>query len=474
MERTKKVGVVGLTFLILGAMTGASIFNLPAILASGASTGAIILAWLLTGVGMFCLGMTFRSLSLLRPELTAGIYSYAHEGFGRFAGFEMAWGYWIAGVMSNIGYVVIALDTLEMFFPGARLNLRLPMFILGSVFMWGICALCLMGIRAASVLNIVANVGKYIPLFFFFCIVLFFFSIDAFVLDFWGKESAKFGSVFTQIKSSMLVTLWAFIGIEGAVVLSSKARKKEHVGIATMAGLFISLFLCLSVSILPQGVMRHEEVAGLATPSTAYVLQRLIGNWGAAVINIGVLLAIFGRWIAWTMMVAEVPAAAAEEGVFPKMFAKVNKREAPYVSLLTSGVLMQAGMVVVLVVEDVWAFVLDITGIMVLPVYLSSALFLVKQSLNNKEDAGSRVSNGWRLLLGISTAIFTTWILFATKPEMFWLSSVLWGLGIGIFWQACKEEGGQPFRKGEIACMFCLGVVAVAALVALHFGWLHV
>ena len=89
----KKLGVIALAALVVSAMIGGGIFSLPQNMAQGAGVTAVIVAWVVTGAGMFFLANTFRILSAARPDATTGIYSYARIGFGRFAGFEMAWSY---------------------------------------------------------------------------------------------------------------------------------------------------------------------------------------------------------------------------------------------------------------------------------------------------------------------------------------------------------------------------------------------
>ena len=108
--------------------------------------------------------------------------------------------------------------------------------------------------------------------------MIFVFHVDRFDFDFWGKLShAKLGDIETQIKNSMLVTLWAFIGIEGAVVLSGRAKSQSDVGKATVMGFLGCLSIYVLLSILPFGFMTQARLAGIANPSTAGVLRAVVG-----------------------------------------------------------------------------------------------------------------------------------------------------------------------------------------------------
>ena len=88
---TKKLGIVALASVVVSSMVGGGIYSLPQNMAASASVGAVIIAWAITGLGMFFLASTFRILSDVRPDLTAGIYMYGKVGFGPFSGFLIAW-----------------------------------------------------------------------------------------------------------------------------------------------------------------------------------------------------------------------------------------------------------------------------------------------------------------------------------------------------------------------------------------------
>ena len=114
----KKLGVAALAALVVSAMIGGGIFSLPQNMAQSAGLTAVLLAWIITGIGIFFLANTFRTLSDVRPDAAAGIYTYARLGFGRFAGFQMAWAYYLSNVFGNVGYAVLLMDAMNYFFPG--------------------------------------------------------------------------------------------------------------------------------------------------------------------------------------------------------------------------------------------------------------------------------------------------------------------------------------------------------------------
>ena len=302
----KKLGVVALAALVVSAMIGGGIFSLPQNMAQGAAVGAVMLAWIITGIGMYFLANTFRILSDARPDASTGIYAYARLGFGRFAGFQMAWGYWLCNIFGNVGYAVLLMDAFDYFFPGTFTGgNNLWSIIGGSCVIWIMNWAVLRGVKQAAFVNIIGTVFKILPILLFILVMLFCFKWHIFSIDMGGNETDKalqlkpLGSMLSQIKSTMLVTLWAFIGIEGAVVVSGKAKSQKDVGKATLLGFLICLVIYILLSVLPFGRMDQASLAGLSNPSTAPILASVVGSWGGWIMNLGVLtgmvlIVIFG------------------------------------------------------------------------------------------------------------------------------------------------------------------------------------
>jgi len=220
-DASQDLGVLALAAIVVSSMIGGGIYSLPQNMAAGASAGAVILSWLITGFGVFFIANTFRILSIAKPDLTSGIYMYSREGFGPYVGFTIGWSYWLCQICGNVGYAVITMDALNYFFPPhfAGGN-NLPSIIGGSILIWGFNFLVLRGMKQASLINTIGTIAKITPLILFIIITVFVFHLDRFDLNFWGENTKSLGGLSTQIKSTMLVTLWSFIGIEGAVVLS--------------------------------------------------------------------------------------------------------------------------------------------------------------------------------------------------------------------------------------------------------------
>jgi len=412
---TRGLGLLLLSGIVVGSMIGGGAFNLPQNMAAGASLGAITIAWGITLVGMFFLSNAFRTLADQRPDLKSGIYSYAREGFGRFAGFEMAWGYWLSSAFGNVAFAVLIMQTVGYFFP--ILDGKNWQSILGgSLLIWGMHFMVLSGVKRTAMLNTVASVVNIVTLSVGIVIIALFFQRMQFSYDVWGQQQ-HLGSALAQVKSTMLVTLWVFIGIEGAVVLSDRARDPHQVGTATFVGLAVCTTLYFLLSALPFGVLHQTGLARLPNPSSAYILETLVGHWGAVFVVVSLLFSVLSCWLAWTILVAELPFAAAKENVFPRFLSRENRNQAAAPSLWLSSIVMQAMMFVVLFAHDAWIWLISVAGVTILPPYLASAAFLWKcaaqRTFKINEGEGRRAS----LWTGILGTLYAAWLLYAAGPK---------------------------------------------------------
>lgn len=471
-----KLGVIGLAAIVISSMIGGGIFSLPQNMAQGAAAGAVLIAWVITGIGMYFIANTFSVLARVKPDLTAGIYMYARNGFGNYAGFSIGWAYWMSQIFGNVGYAVITMDALNYFFPPhfAGGN-NLLSIICGSALIWGFNFIVLRGVKQASVMNVIGTVAKLVPLALFIIICIFAFHSDNFNFDFWGNLGANaksLGSFSTQLKSTMLVTLWAFIGIEGAVVLSSRAKSQQAVSKATFLGFCGCLSIYVLLSLLPFGFMTQEQIAKIANPSTAGILEHLVGKWGSYLMNIGLLIAVLFSWLAWTMIAAQIPQSAALDGTFPKIFARENSKGTPSVSLWVTSIIMQLAMLLVYFSNNAWNTMLSITGVMVLPAYIFSTLYLWKLTEDGEYQKITQHGRFFALISGVLGTLFGLWLIYAAGLKYLFMAFIFIALGIPVFMVARRENAPtEPcFSKGEKVVMALILMLACSAIYAFASG----
>lgn len=270
-----KLGFWTLVAIVFGMMVGSGLYNIPQNLASGSGIGAVALAWLITAAGMLLLVATFKILADRRPDLNAGIYQYAQDGYGDFTGFNIAWGYWLCTAFANVAYAVMLNDSFGAFFP-VFLGHGWPTLLFGTVLIWAMFLIVAGGLRTAKFLNNLLAVVKVAAILLIICLLVINVRLGIFEIN-WISQLHDCGSLGTQVRNTMLVTLWCFIGIEGAVMMSARAKRPSDVGKAGVVGFVIAWLLYVLVSMLCFGVMTRAELAGLQDPSVAYVLRAIGG-----------------------------------------------------------------------------------------------------------------------------------------------------------------------------------------------------
>jgi arginine:ornithine antiporter/lysine permease len=470
-----KLGLVALIAIVVSSMIGSGVDSLPQNMAETSALGPVAIAWLLSGFGMFFIARTFMVLSSLRPDLQSGIYMYAREGFGPLSAFVVAWGYWLMTIFSNVAFAVMVMDTLNYFLPGDFTGgNNIPSIIGASILIWGFHTLVLGGTRMAGIVNTIGTFVKLIPLVVFVGAVVYFLNYTQLTDNIWGHHPLAgrkpLGSILEQTLAPMYVALWCFIGVEGAVALSARARNKKDVGRATLIGFVLGLIICLLVSVLPFGVLSQHTLSQIANPSTAGVMQHLTGDWGEWVINIGVLISILTSWLAWTMICAEIPQVAAKNGTFPQIFAAENKNGAASTALWVSSGLMQCVVLLVYVSQDAWLTLLGISAICVLPAYFASAAYLIKTCFTGEYRQRMAAGRTLALFSSVVGAGFCLFMLYASHIGYVAMTPLLLTLGLPLFFWTRKQSNfsGVLLSKAERVALVVLIVVDIL-IVALYF-----
>ena len=459
-----KLGLGALTALVIGSIIGAGVFSLPQNMAAVASPLAVMIGWLITGIGMIFLALTFQRLCDSKPEINSGVFGYAKEGFGDLVGFFSAWGYWISSIMANVSYLVIIFSTLGLFFdtPNHVIFGEGNTFIsvaLASVFVWLIHLLLTKGVQTATAINVITTVAKLIPLFIFIIAAMLAFKLSTFTWDLSGIYSHAGKSLMSQVKDTMLFTVWVFIGIEGAVIVSSRARDRKDVGRATILGLLTTLSIYVMVSLLSMGIVTTPELANMHNPSAAKVLEHILGPVGLVIIGLGLLVSVFGAYLSWTLLSVECPYSAAREKMFPPAFAKINKKGTPKNSLLMSNLVVQFILITVTFSGGTYATLLNIASEMILVPYLLVGLYAIKVGLNDKCNS--------TLLIGSMGTIYGVWLLFASGIHHLMVACLMYLPGL-IFFSIAKYQYGEKWFYGYnrfiVIALFVIGSIGLLNL----------
>lgn len=449
-----KLGFWGLTALVFGLVVGLGIFNLPQNMGMAANPGAVAAGWIVTAVGMIPLVVLFKRLADRYPQYKAGLYQYAQAGFGNYLGFNIAWGYWLCSAFSNVAYGVMLNDAMGAFFP-VFLKHSWPTLLFSSVFIWLMFFIVGSGLRTAKRVNTFLSFLKMGMLVLIVVVLVMFFRADLFNTDIWGSVEGT-GGFFVQVKSIMMVTLFCFFGVEGAVMMSDRAQRNSDIGKAGITGFLLALVLYLSIALLCYGVMARGNLESLGNPSIAYLLRAVCGDWAYWFVMIAIIISLTGGWVAWTLLVAQVPYEASLVGILPKSFSRLNRHGMPAFGLCASSIAMEVFLLLVVVAGNAYMTALDITGLMVVPVYLFTALFAFKTARGN-----------WEKCLAAFAVLFCCWMAYAGGLKLLLMTSAFYLAGVLFYIRAMHEHGASKVFTGNEIWMLAVLICAAAATVVL-------
>ena len=467
------LGLGKVTMFAIGATLASGVFSLSGdFAASGAYPLAVLLGWGISGLGMLALTLCFFRLSVVKPQLISGLYSYAKAGFGEYIGFNSAWGFWLSALLGNLSFITLFFDSLGNFFPVFGNGTNLISMILGSLMVWLFGFLVLGGVNEAISINTAVVVAKVIPIGVMIVAIVYAgaFDIDVFTENITGAGTNL--SLIEQIKATVYTTVWVFIGIEGAVVISGRAKNTSVAGKATILA-FISLFiLYVTVSILSMGVMTTEDLAALGNPPMAFLLESVVGPWGSALVNIGVIVSVGGALFTYTILCVDSIYAPALQHCFPKSFTKQNKKGAPISGVLITTIVTQLFLILIYFNDATYQVIYAIaTGAIIVP-YALSAFYCLK--VPYKGEGMTELSPIKKITVwgySIIGSLYGIWMLYAGGLTHLLISALLYAPGTILYAMARRETGDKVFPKAIDKIAFVLLItMAIVSIYLLASG----
>lgn len=469
-----KVSLPTLTAMVIGSMIGSGVFLLPRRFGVESGVAGALIAWTIAGAGMLMLAFVFQRLATRKPDLDAGIYAYARAGFGDYVGFNSAFGFWASACAGNTSYWVLIMATLGSLFPALFPALgdgsTIIAVVISSVGVWLFFYLILRGVKEAAIINRIATFAKVIPILMFIVIVVIAFEADVFTGNFWGGNgNYSWTSLFEQAKGTMLITVFVFMGIEGASVYSRFAKKREDVGKATVIGFLAVLSVFMLVTLSSYGVMSQSELAGASQPSMAAVLESVVGPWGSVLIRAGVIISVLGAYLAWTLMAAEILYLPARSQDMPKFLARENANGAPVNALIMAGGLVQLLLILLVFSDDALNFMLDLTAALALIPYLLAAGYALKLTITREtySDGKSLVPD---MVIAAVATFYTLFLVYAAGWDHLLLSCILYAPGALLYLMARRQRGLRVFTPAEAVLFAVIVAGAVAGVISLFTG----
>jgi arginine:ornithine antiporter/lysine permease len=462
-EQSGKLPLPSLTAMVVGSMVGAGIFNLPGRFANATGPFGAIIAWLIAGCGMYMLARVFQALAEKRPDIDSGVFAYAKAGFGDYMGFLSAFGYWLGSCLGNVFYWVLIGSTLGRFFPdlfgdGSTL-VAIAVSLIG---VWAFHFMILRGIEQAAFVNTIVTIAKIVPILVAIVGFVFFFNYAQFAENFFGGVGMPDKSLVFQVRDTMLITVFVFIGIEGASVYSRYATTRSDVGRATILGFVGVTGLMVAVTLLPYATAPRAAIAGVANPSLAGALELAVGHWGAILISVGVLVSVLGAYLAWSLICSEVLFAAAKSSDMPKLFAAQNGNRVPANALWLTNIVVSLFIISTYWSRDAFNFMLDMTSVTALLPYLLVAGYGVLVARRGEGYEAAPEERGRDQIFAWIAVVYTIFMFIAAGLKYVLLVAVLLVPGtIILYVWARREQNARLFTPIELV-VFAVAVVAGA------------
>lgn len=324
----KSLGVSACIAIVVGNMVGSGFYLSPAAVAPYGNLA--IIAWVVMGFGAVCLGLTFAKLARLAPA-TGGPYAYTRMAYGDFAGFLIAWGYWIS-IWTSLPVIALAFAGAVMdLFPA--LHNRSMAVILTLAAIWAVVFVNLRGVKAAGIFSEVTTYTKLVPFAAIALIGLFFIDTSHF------SEFNPSGKSLLGASAALApLTMFAFLGLESATVPAGDVRNpKRTIPLSTVLGIVIAALLYVLGTIAVMGLVPREQLVHSVAPFSD-AARVLWGSWGATVISLAIILSAIGALNGWTLLMGQVPMAAAQDRLFPPLFGRLSPRGVPAFGIIVSAV----------------------------------------------------------------------------------------------------------------------------------------
>jgi len=332
-----KFGLPQAMALIIGSIIGVGIFNLPTSLATYGPITLISMA--LTTVGALALALLFAALSRRLPA-DGGPYAYARVAFGNRLGFANAWSYWITAWAGNAAIAVGWVLYVEHFINKGQNKLVTVLLVL--IGLWLPAAVNLSGVKNIGSVQVITTIIKFVAVAFVAVVGLFFISSANFTP--WNVSGE---SAINAIGGGMAIALFSYLGVETAAVAAAKVRNPDqNIPRATLLGTVACAVVYMLSLTAVFGIVPTSQLKNATAPFSDAVNAMFGGTWAGNVMAIAVIISGLGALNGWTMICAEMPLAAAEDGLFPERFRRISKNGVPAFGIIASTVLASIAMAI--------------------------------------------------------------------------------------------------------------------------------
>jgi arginine:agmatine antiporter len=395
------------TMLVAGNMIGTGVFLLPVNLAHVG--GIAIFGWLIATAGVAALGLAFAKLGELNPQ-NGGPYAYARDFLGPYAGFQTNYVYWFGNWIGNIAIAVAAIGYLAELIPAIT---DPPASVIATALLiWILTFANILGPRVVGALETWTMALALVPI---LAIAVFgWLWFDS--ATFFSGWNVSGDSDMQAVSRAASMALWAYMGIESAAVSAGVIENpKRNVPLATLIGLALAAVIYVLSSSVIMGILPNEELRTSHAPF-AEAARLAIGAPGAIIISICAVLKSVGSLGGWMLLVGQSAQAAANDGMFPRIFARLNPHGVPGAGLVIVGVLMTIVLFATMspTLADQFTRIVDLAVILIIVPYVYSAVAVVKVVHDHNLPRQTFVLYKWIALIAVA---YCLWAVIGGDPD---------------------------------------------------------
>ncbi|WP_310719000.1 APC family permease [Streptomyces lydicus] len=442
---TAALGLPAASALVIGSIIGTGVFALPSALAPYGPVSLV--AFVVVSLGALALALTFGALSKRVPA-SGGPYVYAREAFGEFAGFLNAWSYWITAWAGNAAIVVAWVGYVEVFVNTG--HHKWVSVLLALVGLWIPAAINLTGVRNTGAFQVVTTVLKFVPLLFMATVGLLFVDSRNF-----GPFNASGQSALGAVSAAGAIALFSYLGLEAASVVAGRVREPgRNVPRATVYGTLVCAGIYILGTLAVFGTVAHSKLGGSTAPFTDAANNIFGGTWAGDVVAVAAIISGVGALNGWTMLCAEMPYAAARDGLFPRAFARLRGRsDVPAFGIVASTVL--ASLITVFSYtrfDDVFTKIVLLSVLTaVIPYLFSAAAQLYWLLVRGGQRSGPR-----RLARDVTVSAlalaFSYWSIQGSGYQTVYYGLFVLLLGVPVYvWLKRGQAAGDPVADARAA-----------------------
>jgi APA family basic amino acid/polyamine antiporter len=428
IELKRELGLAAAVAIVVGNCIGSGIFTSAASLASASNPRTAIIAWIITSAGSLLIALSFASLGTAMPR-TGGPIVYTRAAFGDFAGFLIAWTYWIGAWVGNAAIITAFMLYFTYFIPGAATPLIA--FLITSGVLWFFTVINILGVKGAGTVSIVTTVLKVGALVVFIVIAAMHFNPA--MLD--TVSSVKVSGMST-LPAAIAIALWAFVGIESATVPAGEIKNPhKNIRRSTIYGTLIAAAVYIIVSVVGMGVLDQASLAGSNAPLADIINKATGGTWGGDFIALGAIVSTLGASSGWILTTARSAFGASQDKLFPAMFSNIHpKYLTPVTSLIISA--LAANILLILnymgTLNSAFNFMLLLATLAFLPAYAFSAAADIVLLKNHSSDFNlfSFLKNSFFALLAFGYSIYA---IYGTGAKVVMYGFILMLAGIPVY-----------------------------------------